>query len=327
MKKLGVAAALTLCAAGAFASNFRAADQVYVPVAGHAAGQGALFLSDIVVANVENEPVDVSVIFSTGPGGTQQEFKNLIHLAANERKEYVDFVGATLGQSSAIGQIVFNACAAGQDCGPATQIDGVSPFFKNITVESRIYSIPTGSGANPPTSGQDMPGIPWYNFVSTLQSGTKLDKVMITGIRQTGGATQAGTYRANIGLVNASQYSRSTMVVSLYQMNGTKIAEHSETLEPLGFVQKNISSMPEFSTFTGSGWVTVEQRNVVPVNAPSDCTQGCPAFLAYGSVLDNVTNDATTLEAQYLVPMDPAALAILYPGSSGKASIRRSVRH
>lgn len=328
MKKLGVAAAVVLCAASAMASNFRGADQVYVPVAGHAAGQGALFQSDIFISNLENEGVDVSVILSTGPGGTQSEFRNVIHLAAGERKEYIDFVGTTLGQSSAIGQLIFNACAEGKDCGPATQnSDGVSPFFRNISVESRIYSIPTGAGANPPTNGQLMSGIPWYNFVSSLQSGTKLDKVFITGIRQNGAFGTAGTYRSNIGLVNASQYSRTTIVVKLFNGAGQQQgSEYTEVLQPLGFVQRNVSQM--FPSASGSNlWVTVEQRNNEAVDAPSSCTQGCPAFLAYGSVLDNSTNDATTLEAQYLVPMDPAALAILYPGSSGKASIRRSARH
>ena len=42
-KKIGVAAAMMLTAVGAMASNFRAADQVYVPIAGHAAGSRSGF--------------------------------------------------------------------------------------------------------------------------------------------------------------------------------------------------------------------------------------------------------------------------------------------
>ena len=74
--------------------------------------------------------------------------------------------------------------------------------------------------------------------------------------------------------------------------------------------------------------MTVEQRNPEPVGVvPPTCVQGCPAFLAYGSVLDNGTGDATTLEAQYLKPLSDSAIIVIYPGSSGKASVRRSVRH
>ena len=54
--------------------------------------------------------------------------------------------------------------------------------------------------------------------------------------------------------------------------------------------------------FGGSGqFVTVEQAASTPAGAavPATCVEGCPAFLAYGSVLDNASGDATTVEAQY----------------------------
>jgi hypothetical protein len=43
-------------------------------------------------------------------------------------------------------------------------------------------------------------------------------------------------------------------------------------------------------------------------------------------VLDNISGDATTMEAQYLKEMDPGALEILYPVGSGKGPLRRLVR-
>src|SRR5205807_5643536 len=75
LKKFAFAAAIALVATGAMASNFRAADQVYLPIAGHLAGGSGLFLSDVYVANTEADSVTVSMIFSTGAGGTQN--KNL----------------------------------------------------------------------------------------------------------------------------------------------------------------------------------------------------------------------------------------------------------
>jgi hypothetical protein len=75
--------------------------------------------------------------------------------------------------------------------------------------------------------------------------------------------------------------------------------------------------------------VTVEQRNSVRYgDAPESCgDRGCPAFLAYGSVLDNFTGDATTLEAQFMKELSPAVLEELYPPSAGKRPVRRSTRH
>ena len=73
VKQLGVAAAIALFAGAAMASNFRAADQVYVPAAGHVVGANATFVSDVFISNLSDDSVDVSIILSTGPtGGTRK---------------------------------------------------------------------------------------------------------------------------------------------------------------------------------------------------------------------------------------------------------------
>ena len=93
-----------------------------------------------------------------------------------------------------------------------------------------------------------------------------------------------------------------------------------------------------FPAFTGAtatnAYLTVEQIASTPTNdSPATCgTSGCPAFFAYGSVLDNSpsSGDATTLEPQYLKPLTDAAIACIYnPNSSCKATsgFRRAVKH
>ena len=67
--KSAVTAAILFVAVGAFASNFRVADQVYVPAAGHVAGGGSLFISDIFISNLTSDTVSVSVLFSSGTNG------------------------------------------------------------------------------------------------------------------------------------------------------------------------------------------------------------------------------------------------------------------
>jgi hypothetical protein len=342
-KKMVVAAAVLLIACSAMASNFRAADQVYVPIAGHAAGSSGTFISDIFIANLNDDAATISVIFASGSGGTQQSFANLFTLQPRERRELVDFIAAAqpngLGLTgNQLGQLIFNGCQQGKDCGPATQdSSGVSPFFRNISVESRIYSIPPGTALtnvpSPPTTGQDFAGLPWYNFVSADQAANGLDTVFITGLRNTGGTGTAGTYRGNVGLVNASQFSTTDIVVRLFNgATGAQIgSDFVQTLQPLGQIQANLGQM--FPSFTGptatNAFVTVSQRNSVPVSgAPASCLpNGCQAFFAFGSVLDNITGDATTLEPQYGKALPDAAIAAIYPSSSGKSNIRRAVRH
>lgn len=336
MKKLAVAAALTLCAFGASASNFRGADQVYIPAAGNFQGASGRFVSDVILANLTGDEVEVSVIFQQiGPGGGPgTEFRNIVTLRGHERREFKNFIPSVLGLNAGneFGQLIFNGCLKGFSCGADTQNkEGVSPNFRAISATSRVYSIPNGSGANPLTTGQLFTGIPWYHFVSSLQANNGLDKVFIPGLRQTGDPGVAGTFRSNIGLVNASQWSRSTIRVTLYQGTMTnadrKGNPYEVTLEPLGSVQPGFSQM--FPGFTGENYfVVVEQHSPEPVGTvPETCIQGCPAFLAYGSILDNGSGDATTLEAQYLAPLSDSAILTIYPNPSGKAGQRRAVRH
>lgn len=327
MRKLGVAAALMLCAFGASASNFRAADQVYVPVAGHAAGSSGTFISDAFIANLSGDSVDVAVIYvprgqNAGAGApVLEEIRGKITLLGHERKELLDIFPNTLDKASAFGMLVFNGCKANTSCGPDTQDEfGFSENFRPISVQTRIYQI-TQAGANPPTTGQLFSGLPWYTFVSQLQNGSGLDKVFITGLTQTGGAGQAGTFRANIGVVNASEYSKTQIVFRLYQGTMTEADKKAEKIIDLGPLGNQLFGFNDlFPGLTGANFfVTVEQRNSEAVaGAPDSCDLGCPGFFAYGSVLDNISGDATTMEAQYLIEMDGAALDVLYPQGSGK---------
>ncbi len=335
MKKLTIAAVLMVVATGAYASNFRGADQVYLPAAGHFEGATGTFITDVYISNLWNEPVTVSVIYQPAgmnnpPSGTVGiEFPNAFTLAPYERRQYLDFFRSALNvQGNAFGQLIFNACRQDRDCGPATQDEnGYSEHFRPISVQSRTYQVTPQRPTE--TTGQLFSGVPWYSFVSELQNNVGLDKVFITGITYTGGPGQAQTYRTNLGAVNASQYSSTTIIFRLYRetMN-TVIQERQFRLGPLGTLQMGLTDMFPNVAQGSNYFVTVEQRDSTPTNdAPQSCVKGCPAFIAYGSVLDNLSGDATTLESQYLLELSGDAIDAIYPRNAGKPGIRRSARH
>ncbi|MDP9362559.1 MAG: hypothetical protein M3P29_14050, partial [Acidobacteriota bacterium] len=313
-----MAAAIALFAGAAMASNFRAADQVYVPAAGHASSSSATFISDVFISNLTDDSVDVSVIYATGavpaaPTNLQQ-FPKILTLAPRERRELVDFVSNTLHLSSALGQLIFNGCKATTDCTPDA-ITGLNSNYRNISVESRIFSIALGANASTaPTNGQLFSGIPWYNFVSESASGAGLDKIFITGVRNT------AQFRTNVGFINASQFSTTTITASLFAGSGTgttPLQTANFTLGPLGWVQSSVTSI--FSAFpvgpTSTNAYIVFQQSGTSKTSDADangCPTGCPAFFAYGSQLDNLTQDATTLEPQYLMPLTDKAILCIY---------------
>jgi hypothetical protein len=330
-----------MCAAGAYASNFRGADQVYIPIAGRAVQeQGQTFISDVQLANLTADTVTVSVIFQrantpTNPGDPTtigQEFKDIIELAPFERREFKDFFTSALNlPGTNLGLIILNGCLKGANCGPSgTDDEANTQNYRAISAESRIYSFRTQLGAASGTVGQLFSGIPWYHFVSMLQAQAGLDEVFITGVTHT--ANGSTGFRSNFGLINASQYSTTNLLVSLYKgriRTEDRVAQRTITLTPLENIQTNFPGMFPGAPFGENYFVTVEQISSTPnpSGVPSTCDLGCPAFLAYGSVLDNVTNDATTLESQYLKELTSEAIFVIYPTSAGKQPWRRAVRH
>ncbi len=332
MKQMAVSAVLLLVAASAMASNFRGADQVYMQVAGHV----GVFASDVWVSNLSTaDSVSVSIIYTPqGQGQAPQYFDNAFTLRPSERKEIIDFFPTILGLNSGIGSLIFNACKQGADCIGTQDDQGNSINFRDIAVFSRIYA--TQAGPPVQTNGQAFPGTPWYHFVSSRQSANGLGRVFVSGIRSTGvnNPRQPGTYRTNIGLMNASQYSTTTIVVKLF--NGSTAqqigSDFSFVLGPLNSVQSNVSTM--FSAFapgatSTNAYVTIEQTANVPTNdAPATCLpDGCPGFLAFGSVLDNQNDAPTTLETVYEKGLSGPALDAIYGTASvPKSNIRRAVK-
>lgn len=336
MKKLLIATALTLCAAGAYASNFRGGDQVYIPTAGRIIQPtNNTFISDVQLANLTADTVTISVIYQpintttnpADPNTIGQEFKDVIELAPFERREYKDFFSSGLNQTGGFGLLIFNGCLKGANCGPSgTDDEANTANYRAISAQSRIYSFKTQLGAASGTVGQLFTGIPWYHFVSMLQAQAGLDEVFITGVAHN------AAFRTNFGLVNASQYSTTNLLVSLYKGRlrvEDRVAQTTVTLTPLENIQRNFTALFPNAPQGDNYFVVVEQISSTPnpSGVPSTCDQGCPAFLAYASVLDNVTTDATTLEAQYLKELTAEAIFVIYPTSAGKQPWRRAVRH
>lgn len=332
VKQLGVAAAIAMFATAAMASNFRAADQVYVPAAGHIVGANATFVSDLFISNLSDDNIDVSIIFSTGTGGTQTSFPKKLQLAPRERRELLDFMSNTLGLTSAFGQVIFNGCLQSADCTP-DPVTGLNSNYRNLSVESRIYSFATGANqATAPTNGQLFSGLPWYTYVSSDDADSGFDRVFITGVRNT------PQYKTNVGFVNASQFSTTTLTATLFSGTGTQLGQNSFTLGPLGFQQATVGAGNLFPSFaqavtSTNVYIVVQQSNTQPTGdaAANGCPTGCPAFFTYGSQLDNTTQDATTLESQFFLALTNNAILCIYnpdvAACKSGTTIHRAVKH
>ncbi|HUF18182.1 MAG TPA: hypothetical protein VMS12_09095, partial [Thermoanaerobaculia bacterium] len=239
-------------------------------------------------------------------------------LAPGERREVIDILNSLFGQQG-IGQMLFFACRQGGNC---DDCDADSSDCELITVQGRIYT--EGGGAACPgnaalcTFGQLFSGIPWYNFAAgdSLSTSLGYDSVFMAGIRQ------GATFRSNVGVTNASTDYSMVLRVRLFSNTGQPVGSTNLTLGPLGHIQANIANL--FAGFAGNGYVVVDQvssTRVTPVTEPPDQTP-IPGFFAYASMLDNASNDPTTLESQFNQELP---FACVY-GDSAKGPMIRPAR-
>jgi hypothetical protein len=301
---LAVLSMLMFAAVGT-ASTFRAADIVYLPAVARLPGAfGAFFKTDVTIANTSTARVVVQVAYVEGSGDNSTAPNTRITLptfAPGERRQMIDVAQSALGRESANGYLIFFSCREGGNC---TSCDTNAGDCLNITVQGRIYNdTPDG------TFGQSFPGIPWYSSAALTSTTQGTDRLSINGVRNN------AEYRTNIGVVNASQFSSTVLRLRLFNSTGTQVGEMDQALGPLGRTQFPVTKIA--AGFTGDGYVTVEQVSATPAPGQEDAV---PGFFAYGSLLDNRTNDPTTLEAEFNVPLP---FECVY---AAKAQGRRPVR-
>jgi predicted GH43/DUF377 family glycosyl hydrolase len=133
---------------------------------------------------------------------------------------------------------------------------------------SRIYNTPSGESAG--TYGQAMPGVVTGDLI---QSGER-KRILF--------ATEDDDMRTNVGCVNGGG-SVVGINLELFDMEGNALATEMMILPPWGNDQLN-RIFEEFVPITGYVEVSTRVQN--------------RAFYCYGSVLDNLTSDPTTIPPQ-----------------------------
>ena len=303
-RKFLLGAATLLVAGVASANTFRAADLVYLPaLARLQGGGGAFFKTDVVIANLSQDRIVVDVVYvPTGAGtdnsGAISSFTRLPVLAPGERRVLNDFVQTGLNRADANGYALFFACRENGNC---NDCDANAGDCRLISVTGRIYNDqPTG------TFGQSFPGIPWYSYASIDSSSFGFNRVSINGVRA------SDNFRTNIGLLNSSAYSSTTLRLTAFNTQNQQVGSTEVTLAPLAHTQQPVQQL--ISGFSGDGFVRVEQVGFTP---KAGVTDAAPGFFAYGSVIDNRTGDPTTLEAIFDQQLDAGCVFGSKPISRG----------
>ncbi len=337
MNRLKVALVLTavgcILFGGVASAQFMAADLIYVPAVAHTEGaNGSVWKTDLTITNVDSTPVGVGIFFvptgrddhssflasrDTALGGSEDQGFGFVddalaNIPPGGTVTIPDILGkywfTKYGPSASNGALVVFAWEAG------TLDDDGNRTYRNVVVTSRTYNTAKIKIEDPDhqgqfietdaTFGQTLPGVPWYNLAD---AGVKNDQRDLT-YEVLPGAMENDTYRYNVGVFNTSDLQTSiALVIKPYDVTGHQLTDANGAgleklllLPPLAHVQlydilKSTFNLTDVSNvllrISFLNWTTL---GTAPV----------PTFTCYGSLIDNRSNDATTILPSFGFPYD-----------------------
>ena len=328
-------------------SSFQVADLVYVPIVSAEAGANdSAWRSDVMIYNADlaqfgGLPTGLSsnsLRFrdrQTWLGGREDDGfgiieENLADIPPGATVVLDDVVTAYWPEDGDLygnGSLVVFAYEAD------TLEDDGTRVFRNAIVSSRTYNLTSIFEPDPDnegefveidaTYGQTIPGVPWYNlaYAEEFTDDRDLSSLVLLG------GVEDGDFRYNLGLMNASdEQTQVTILLQPFQADGSPFLDESEnevialvTLPPLAHQQyfRVLVSVfgldpaeQDLSNITiRVSWVGWQTTGVSPV----------PAIAAYGSIVDDVSNDPTTVLPSFGEPYPLDCVWVTEPEATGGA--------
>lgn len=251
--------------------------QRIVPAAAHTEGsEGSLWVTDLVAHHSgETVPTFLQIdVVPTGdmPTGTPQNIT--IPIWPHETLAIDDIIGERF-PSHEVAALIVKGWNGGAN-------------YTDLKVTTRTW---TSAGDDTGSYGQ---------AISALPRRYGSDPIVVPGLKA------SSDFRSNLGLVNPSTNLRETFTVDIVDSTGQSQGMYTETLEPMAHLQLN--GVLQSLGLEGDGYtavvtlLSIENLYVRPTD-PWD-----PIFSAYGSIVDNTTNDPTFVAGTPLPPPpDPDA--------------------
>ncbi len=261
MRLRGVALA-ALLAASPLAATVRPGVELYLPSVAHAPGAlpGSQFVTDVWIYNPAATATTVTAAFSfRGPDPAAPPQPVAIEVGAGAVVALPDIVRDTFGLSSAVGGLRFLADQA-------------------VTVTAHIYDDAVVGSYGTGTAGQFFAATPVGDAIT---AGGHTDIVGISGVTGDG----IKVWRTNVGFMNASAGS-TTVKLSLFLPDGTALpATRTDTFTLGAYEPRQLNDV--LSTLGVPYGTDLRCRLEVVSGGP---------VVAFGSLLDGRTNDASTLD-------------------------------
>ena len=270
MKKMLIAIAVVLAGSALLAVDMGSG--VFIPAAARAAGgSGSFWRTDLTLTNPD-AAFDLYVTVELIPSGVAGSAQSRLcaelpaPIGPGQTLTVADVLGTYFPEQS-VGALVL----VGRD---------QSGVPMPVLATSRTWTPSSGAAG---TYGQGIPAVAMDNTVGEGRKGIIL------------GLETSAAFRTNVGFVNTSMNLRETLGVTIVDASGAAQGTLTYTLEPWAHLQRS-NILSELS-LTGSGYAAVVQ---ITGTEEMDLYPGAshePAFIAYGSRVDAVTNDPVYLQA------------------------------
>lgn len=323
---------LALLAAGPVLAGFGAAELIYIPAVAYSPGAvGSNWHTDLYITNVDDVAIDVAITYlPSGLGNNGPVFFTRSSWLGGREEDEFGGVNEDLADIPPNGTIVLRNIVGeywvdqlglnglGAMVIMAYEADTLEPDGTNVAAlaisTARIYDQTTIWEPDPENEGefiekggqygQTMPGVPWYNFAD----GAAVDDTVDFTFEELTGGEENGKLRYNVGVVNASDPLTSlTVRFQPYQPNGEPYLDEEENeimtiilIPPAGHVQF-------FRPFREDWGIDEAEGATVQVSIMGWSSQGAdpiPMMSSYGSMVNNNTNDATTILPFFAYPYD-----------------------
>lgn len=312
LSRLGFAFTMLL-AASSVSAGFRAADMVIIPAAAYIVGLNSSdWRTDVEITNVDTVAVDVEVVLlPSGFTSNALWFNNIANHLGGRTADGFGHINDKLkdiapGATVTIDDIIKTTWGAGFTSGVKgallifafeansfTQTAPPGGRPKKVVVNSRTYNLGKNADDEDTTYGQQVPGIPWYDYIDPHQQSRGFDHMVFTGIRED------ASYRTAIGLVNISDRLTSVQVgMKLTAPDGTVLEDRTILMLPLAHTQYDNAVLTFFGLPLDPP-VVGAKLTVSVLGWQSSADAPVPALIAYVSRIDNNTNDPVFIEGAW----------------------------
>lgn len=308
-------------------AGFQVADLVFVPIVSSETGANeSVWRSDVTFFNAGDVDIDIAVVFlPTGVSSNSVRFRDRSTWLGGRESDGFGIVDTTLADIPPNGTVVIedivgthwpeDATAYGNGAlvvfayEADTLEDDGSRVASNVVVNSRTFNQTTILQQDPnnddrfvevdTTYGQTIPGVPWYNlaYSEDFSDDEDLSSQLLLG------GVENDDFRYNVGILNASDpQTQVSLRLQPFQADGSPFLDGDGneissivSMPPLAHLQyfRVMSTVlgldPDVDDLDGVtirvSWIGWQTSGVDPV----------PAITSYGSIVDNVSNDPTTV--------------------------------